>query len=98
LSGRMRYLLLPFLASSDEKQDASCGAALRTKPRARLCEPWVTAHKNLRSRGAATQSSTGYFSMAVERNRILQTDSVAAQQLVTNFRCVPRARKASPWA
>jgi hypothetical protein len=31
----------------------SCGAAISTKPKARLCEPWVTGHPQARSRGAA---------------------------------------------
>src|SRR5262249_17809767 len=36
-------------------EEISCEAATRAKPRARLCEPWVTARKNFRSRGAANR-------------------------------------------
>src|SRR6185295_10048876 len=33
----------------------SCGAAIRVKPRARLCEPWVMVSYMLRSREAAAE-------------------------------------------
>src|SRR5262245_13224410 len=42
-------------SSADYAEDMSCEAATRAKPRARLCEPWVTVRKNFRSRGAANR-------------------------------------------
>src|SRR5262249_40078619 len=39
------------------KCDLSCEAAVRAKPRARLCEPWVATNKHLPSRGAATETN-----------------------------------------
>jgi hypothetical protein len=35
--------------------ETSCGAAIRVKPKVRLCEPWVVVQLSVESREAATE-------------------------------------------
>ena len=58
MAGSKRVLSISHIVGANQM---SCEAATRTKPRARLCEPWVTARKNFRNRGAATELSSGSF-------------------------------------
>src|SRR4051794_13885201 len=63
----------------------SCGAAVRVKPNARLCERWVT-HENLS--GAAEQRLTELGHKAKSYK-----NSVAAPRLRNYGDCLPKARR-----
>jgi len=68
--------------------EASCGAAIRVKPKVRLCEPWVMIRYLWRA--------------AKRRQRIrvmLQPLIAVAPSGLDHFRWfAPKARKALPWA
>src|SRR5262245_10912849 len=42
-----------------KQRGQSCGAELRAKPRARLCEPWEQARRKLRELRSSAQSKPG---------------------------------------
>jgi hypothetical protein len=60
-SGKPKTLLSVYKITIASIYSISCGAAVRTKPKARLCEPWVTHQQLFESCGAAKESLPEIF-------------------------------------
>jgi len=93
------------------KTFASCEAAARIKPKARLCEPWgktpVISEPRSGDRDLCEKiaNRTKLGCQSVREYKVIGSDktvasklSVAASRLIRLWCEVPKAHKASPWA
>ncbi len=81
------FVLVGMAKSSDDENETSCGAAVRAKPKARLCEPWEPSDGFVPSPGAGERSNQSV-------NFRVTLVAIAASRLdVIERACYPRLAK-----